>query len=106
MPESEVTWSGSGSVFSPAAPFGLERGWTEVTEGSTGPARGELKPEEAAAAGGAAVAEVELEAAAGGFWLLVVVAGLSLRLSSAQSGQARWWRFCIGVFLLLSWNAR
>ena len=78
-----MTWSGSGNVFTPAAPLGLERGWTEVTV-STGPALGELNTELVGAGAGA---EVELEAAPGGF--LLALAGLSLRLRSAQSGQGK-----------------
>ena len=80
-----MTWSGSGKVFTPAAPLGLERGWTEVTV-STGPALGELNTELLGAGAGAG-AEVELEAAPGGF--LLALAGLSLRLRSAQSGQGK-----------------
>ena len=86
MPESEVTWSGRGRVFTPAAPFGLDLGCTEVTVSTTGAARGELNPEEVAAG---AEAEVELEAAGGGFVLLLLLAELSLRLRLDQSGHGK-----------------
>ena len=80
-----MTWSGSGKVFTPAAPFGLDLGWTEVTVSTTGAARGELNPEEV---GAGAEAGVELETVGGGF-VLLLLAELSLRLRSDQSGQGR-----------------
>ena len=86
LPESEVTWSGRGKVFTPAAPFGLDLGWTEVTVSRTGAARGELNPEDV---GAGAEAELELEAAGGGFVLLLLLAELSLRLRSDQSGHGK-----------------
>ena len=79
MPERDVTCSGSGRFVLAPAPFGLDLGWTDVTV-STGAGLGELKAEDVVA-----VAVVELEAGGVGL-LLLLLAEVSLRLSSAQSG--------------------
>ena len=79
LPERDVTCSGSGRLVLAPAPFGLDLGWTDVTV-STGAGLGELKAEDVVA-----VAVVELEAGGVGL-LLLLLAEVSLRLSSAQSG--------------------
>ena len=79
LPERDVTCSGSGRLVLAPAPFGLDLGWTDVTV-STGAGLGELKAEDVVA-----VAVVKLEAGGVGL-LLLLLAEVSLRLSSAQSG--------------------